>query len=409
MSAISSSIRDRIHERAEELYPAVLDIRRDIHRHPELSYQEFRTTALIREYLETLGFDFGPRYLETGVVALLRSAHPLAQHDRVVVLRADIDALPLHEENGFEFCSGAAGCMHACGHDMHTAILLGTASILSGLRDELPGDILFIFQPAEEKAPGGAKPMIEKGLFRDYHPAMIFGLHCFPHIRSGNVALREGSLMAAADELYITVHGEGGHASAPHKSADPVLASAHIITALQHLVSRVSSPYDPAVVTISSISGGHATNVIPEKVSMSGTMRTMNEELRATFHHRLRKTVEQIADAFGVSAELEIVHGYPVLVNDAAVSAVAHESAVEMLGAEHVEESEPLMTAEDFAWYLQECPGVFIQLGTGRDVALKGDWLHSPYFNPDETALRTGMEVMSYTAIKALAVVSGEG
>ncbi|MCW8798152.1 MAG: M20 family metallopeptidase [Prosthecochloris sp.] len=407
MSEISRGTRDRIGSRADELYPVVRDIRRDIHRHPELSFQEFRTTALVRDYLENLGFEFAPRYLETGVVALLRSLNPSAQHERVVVLRADIDALPLQEENISDFCSGEAGCMHACGHDMHTAILLGTASLLSEFRHELPGDILFVFQPAEEKAPGGAKPMIEAGLFRDYTPAMIFALHCFPHIRSGNVALREGSLMAAADELYITVHGEGGHASAPHKAADPILASAHIITALQHLVSRVSSPYEPAVLTISSISGGHATNVIPENVVMSGTMRIMNEELRSTFHHRLKKTVEQVADALGVSAELDIVHGYPVLVNDAAAFGLARDAAEEMLGASHVEESEPLMTAEDFAWYLQECPGAFIQLGTGRNEDRKGDQLHSPYFDPDETALKTGMEVMSYTAIKALARLAG--
>ncbi|MCW8796223.1 MAG: M20 family metallopeptidase [Chlorobium sp.] len=398
MSENPSAIIESIRARAGELYTEIVGLRRDIHRHPELSFQEFRTTSLIREYLLKHGVTVEYDFLDTGVVALLKGEKQDGPERSLVALRADIDALPLQEENHHDFCSVEQGIMHACGHDMHTAILLGTAALLSGMREELRGDVLFIFQPAEEKAPGGAQPLIEAGIFKRYSPSAIFGLHCFPHIQSGRIALREGSLMAAADELYITVYGEGGHASAPHKAADPVLAAAHIITSLQHLVSRVASPYEPAVLSISSINGGHATNIIPSKVVMTGTLRTMNEELRSLLHKRLKTDIEHTALAMGVEAELTIVNGYPVLVNDHETTRKLWEFSVDYLGAGNVEVSEPVMTAEDFSHYLRYCPGSFMQLGTGRKDPQKGDSLHSPYFNPDESSIVTGMGVMSYAA-----------
>ena len=397
MSENPSAIIERIRSKTSELYSGIVGIRREIHRHPELSFQEFRTTALIREHLQRLKLKIEHDFLETGVVALLEGSDRKPGR-ALVALRADIDALPLQEENRHDFCSVENGKMHACGHDMHTAILLGTAAVLAEIRETLAGDVLFVFQPAEEKAPGGARPLIEAGLFQHYKPSAIFGLHCFPQLQAGKIALREGSLMAAADELYITVHGEGGHASAPHKAADPVLAAAHIITSLQHLVSRVASPYDPAVVSISSINGGNATNVIPGKVSMSGTLRTMNEELRILMQKRLRQTVEHTARGLGVEAELDIVNGYPVLVNHPETTRALWQAAIEYLGEDKVEECEPLMTAEDFSYYLQHCPGAFIQLGTGRKKPEKGNTLHSPFFNPDESSIVTGMGIMSYAA-----------
>ena len=398
MSENSSAVIEKIRNRAGELNSEIIGIRRDIHRHPELSFQEFRTTALVREYLLRQGLKIEHDFLETGVVAVLEGGGQGKPGGNMVALRADIDALPLQEENSHDFCSAEKGKMHACGHDMHTAILLGTAAVLAEIRDILPGDVLFVFQPAEEKAPGGARPLLEAGLFDHYKPSAIFALHCLPHLRAGKIALREGSLMAAADELYITVHGEGGHASAPHKAADPVLAAAHIITSLQHLVSRVASPYEPAVVSISSINGGNATNIIPGKVVMSGTLRTMNEELRTLMHERLRKNIEHIGKGMGVEAELDIVNGYPVLVNHPATTRALHQALVAYLGEDSVEECEPSMTAEDFSYYLQHCPGTFIQLGTGREEPEKGDTLHSPFFNPDESSIITGMGIMSYAA-----------
>ena len=397
MSENPSAIIERIRSKTSELYSEIVGIRREIHRHPELSFQEFHTTALIREHLERLKLKIEHDFLETGVVALLEGSDRKPGR-ALVALRADIDALPLQEENRHDFCSVENGKMHACGHDMHTAILLGTAAVLAEIRETLAGDVLFVFQPAEEKAPGGARPLIEAGLFHHYKPSAIFGLHCFPQLQAGKIALREGSLMAAADELYITVHGEGGHASAPHKAADPVLAAAHIITSLQHLVSRVASPYDPAVVSISSINGGNATNVIPGKVSMSGTLRTMNEDLRILMQKRLRQTIEHTARGLGVEAELDIVNGYPVLVNHPETTRALRQAAIEYLGEDKVEECEPLMTAEDFSYYLQHCPGAFIQLGTGRKKPEKGNTLHSPFFNPDESSIVTGVGIMSYAA-----------
>ncbi|NTW54751.1 MAG: amidohydrolase [Chlorobaculum sp.] len=399
-----STIAAKVREAARKIYPEVAALRRHLHQHPELSYQEFQTTAFIKEYLAGLGIEAEPPLMETGVVALLRGEGAASSGERrTVALRADIDALPLQEENRHEFCSTVERCMHACGHDMHSAMLLGAATVLSGMKDALKGDVLLIFQPAEEKAPGGAKPLIDAGLLKKYKPSAIFAQHCFPSVKSGSIAMCKGSFMAAADELYITIHGQGGHASAPHKTRDPILASAHIITALQHLVSRVAPPHESAVLSIASINGGHATNIIPGKVKMMGTMRTMNEELRALLHEKFDRTVKQVAAAFDCEAEVEIVTGYPVLYNDPAMTDIAWEAGKEFLGDDKVHKSEPLMTAEDFAYYLRECPGSFWQLGTGLDSSAPGNLLHSPTFDPDEHALETGMGLLSYLALRFLA------
>jgi len=397
----SVELVDRIRENSAEIFSEVVSLRRDIHRHPELAYEEVRTTALIKDYLLNLGITPEPSLLETGVVAVIRGGSKAARNN-LVALRADIDALPLHEENLHGFCSLESGKMHACGHDMHTAMLLGAANILSRIKDELAGDVLLVFQPAEEKAPGGAKPLLDAGLFRQFKPSAIIGQHCFPSVENGKVALCKGSFMAAADELYFTVTGQGGHASAPHKAADPVLAAAHIITAVQHLVSRVAPPYEPAVVSIASIHGGNATNVIPRQVTMSGTMRTMNEEVRSLLQERLRQTVTHIATALGVEAELEIRQGYPVLYNNPHVTEKAEKICTEYLGRENVLTCESIMTAEDFAYYLQECPGTFWQIGTGMGNNDKSNTLHSPTFDPEERALETGSGLLAYAAFRIL-------
>ena len=396
-----AALAERIRERAADIFSEVVALRRDIHLHPELSYEERRTTALITDYLMALGITPEKPLLETGVVALVCGRHTSSK-GKVVALRADIDALPLNEENLHSFCSLESGKMHACGHDMHTAMLLGAAKILSEMKDELEGNVLLVFQPAEEKAPGGAKPFLDAGLFKQFNPSLIIGQHCFPNVETGTVALCRGSFMAATDELYFTVTGQGGHASAPHRAADPVLASAHIITALQHLVSRVVPPHEPAVVSIASIHGGSAPNVIPRQVTMSGTMRTMNEEVRSLLQERLRQTVTHVAAGLGVEAEVEIRKGYPVLFNDLTVTEKAESVCREYLGAENVHESEPLMTAEDFAYYLQECPGTFWQIGTGSLQQDKGNTLHSPTFNPEERALEIGSGLLAYAALRLL-------
>ncbi len=396
-----TGLAERIRERAADIFSEVVALRRDIHLHPELSYEEKRTTGLITDYLTALGITPEKPLLETGVVALV-CGHHASGKGKVVALRADIDALPLNEENSHNFCSLESGKMHACGHDMHTAMLLGAAKILSEMKDELEGSVLLVFQPAEEKAPGGAKPLLDAGLFKQFSPSIIIGQHCFPNVATGTVALCKGSFMAATDELYFTVTGRGGHASAPHRAADPVLAAAHIITALQHLVSRVVPPHEPAVVSVASIHGGSAPNVIPRQVTMSGTMRSMNEEIRTLLQERLRQTVTHVASGLGVEAEVEIRKGYPVLFNDLAVTEKAEGICREYLGAENVYESEPLMTAEDFAYYLQECPGTFWQIGTGTPQQDKDNTLHSPTFNPEERALEIGSGLLAYAALRLL-------
>jgi amidohydrolase len=395
----STRLAGQIREHAAEIFLEVVALRRDIHLHPELSYEEVKTTALITDYLVGLGIMPEPPMLETGVVALIRGEHK-SSNGKVVALRADID--PLNEENLHGFCSLESGKMHACGHDMHTAMLLGAAKILSKMKEELAGDVLLIFQPAEEKAPGGAKPFLDAGLFKKFNPSVIIGQHCFPNVETGKVALCKGSFMAAADELYFTVTGQGGHASAPQKAADPVLAAAHIITAVQYLVSRVVPPHEPAVVSIASIHGGNAPNVIPRQVTMSGTMRTMNEDVRSVVQEKLRQTVSHVAQGLGVEAEVEIRKGYPVLFNDLAVTDFAELFCAEYLGKENVLKSEPIMTAEDFAYYLQECPGTFWQIGTGILQHEKGNMLHSPTFNPEERSLEIGSGLFAYAALRLL-------
>jgi amidohydrolase/hippurate hydrolase len=398
---MTRELSSRIREQAEAIFSEVVRLRRDIHAHPELSYEERRTTALIRDYLVNLGITPEPAMLDTGVVAIIRGRKS-TPGSRLVALRADIDALPLNEENSNGFCSLEQGKMHACGHDMHTAMLLGAAKILTSISDELEGDVLLIFQPAEEKAPGGAKPLLEAGLFDRFKPAAVIGQHCFSTVEAGKVALCKGSFMAAADEFYITVTGQGGHASAPHKAADPLLASAHIITSVQHLVSRVVPPHEPAVVSIASIHGGKAPNVIPRQVTMSGTMRTMNEGVRSLLHEKLRNTVTHVAEGLGVEASVEIMNGYPVLYNDPVVTEKAAAVCCEYLGEENVLACDPVMTAEDFSYYLKVCPGTFWQIGTGGREQTKENTLHSPVFNPDERALLAGCGLLAYTACRLL-------
>lgn len=396
-----TELAQKIRTLAAALYPDIQALRRDLHRHPELSGEEVRTTALVTDVLQACGIAIQPAILPTGVIALIEGGNKKTGSP-LIALRADIDALPLDEENTHDFCSSEPGCMHACGHDMHTAMLLGAARMIAELRDQLEGDVLLIFQPSEEKAPGGAQPLLDAGLFERFKPIAIFGQHCFPSVESGSVALCEGSFMAATDELYLTVNGRGGHASAPHKTADPIVASAHIITAIQQLISRAVSPMDPAVISISSIHAGHAPNIIPRQATMSGTMRTMNESVRTLLRDRLHTTVTHVATGLGVDAELEIRKGYPSLNNDPAITRAAAALCREYLGSDKVQQCDPVMTAEDFACYLRVCPGTFWQIGIGKPTQDPGNMLHSPTFDPDEAALETGSGLLAYTAIRFL-------
>lgn len=362
--------------------------RRWLHQHPELSLQEYETQRYLAERLRELGLvpETG-RAGGTGLRAVIEGGTP----GKAVALRADIDALPIAEETGLPFASGNAGVMHACGHDVHTAILLATARALLTLRDQLPGRVVLLFQPAEE-AGGGASVMIEQGCLQNPAVDAIFGLHVSPWMEAGRMALGAGPQAASPDEFSITVCGRGGHAADPHITTDPMPVAAQIILALQQVVSRQVNPMLPAVLSICQIHGGSANNIIPDEVTLSGTVRTLNADLRQTLARRIEAVATGVAAAFGASVRFAYDWSYPVLVNDPAMTELGRRAAVDLLGAEAVEEAWPSMGGEDFAYYLQQVPGTFAYLGCrspGTDP--EADGLHTSRLAVDERCLEVGV------------------
>lgn len=336
----------------------------------------------------------------TGVVAQIKGDLP---GRAVIALRADIDALPIQETNEVAYCSKNAGIMHACGHDVHTASLLGTAQILQSIKSDFGGTVKLIFQPGEEKLPGGASLMIKAGVLRNPKPAGIFGQHVHPPLAAGKVGFRPGMYMASADELYLTVHGKGGHGALPQNCVDTVLITSHIITAVQQLVSRMADPTIPSVLTFGKIeSEGGATNIIPDRVHLQGTFRTMNEKWRKKAHQQLKKLVRTIARSMGGDAALDILVGYPFLKNDEALTLQAKDLAVAYLGEKNVVDLPIRMTAEDFAWYSQEIPACFYRLGTGNVAKGITSPVHTSTFDVDEDCLETSIGLMAWLAVRRL-------
>lgn len=385
-------------EAARKRYDTLVELRRTIHANPELAFQEHETSALAKSVLEKLGIE--TRTLaQTGVLGTLRG-----KGDRCVALRADMDALPIHEETGLPFASRNPGKMHACGHDAHTTMALGAAMILAEIREDLPGTVKFLMQPSEELLPGGAPSMIADGALVNPQVEAIFGQHVLPLQSVGQIGMRSGMMMASTDELYITVKGKSGHAAIPHTAVDPILTAAEIITSIQKLVSRKLSPFEHGVVTIAKIEGGHTTNVIPDEVKMEGTMRAMNEEWRAETKKRLEEIIRGVCLANGADYELKIRAGYPALYNHHATTEFAEHSARELLNPEDVFIAEPMMVAEDFAYYLQNVPGVFwwIGAGTPEQGCAPNAGLHNSRFTINEDVLPTGAAMMAWTAWKFL-------
>ncbi|GAO44806.1 M20 metallopeptidase family protein [Flavihumibacter petaseus] len=386
------SVEARIKELAAVHAPRFIDVRRHLHAHPELSYQEFETSAYVQAQLQSMNIPF--RIMAgTGVVGLLEGKDP---GSRVVALRADMDALPIEEANDIPYRSTRPGIMHACGHDVHTSCLLGAAQILSELRSEWSGTVKLIFQPGEEKNPGGASLLIKEGVLENPAPASIFGLHVHPQLPTGQVSFRGGKVMASADELYITVRGKGGHAAAPHLTTDTLLVASQIVVALQQVISRNRDPHQPSVLSITSIQGGHTTNVIPAEVKMMGTFRAMDEEWRFKAHTLIRNIVEGIAHSLGAEVDLHIDVGYPTVYNNEQLHVKARKLAIDYMGAPHVEETELRMGAEDFGYYSQKIPGCFFRLGVmnaGKGIT---SGVHTPTFNIDEDAIQTGMGMMAW-------------
>lgn len=386
---------NRIQELAKENFEEILSIRRHIHQNPELSFKEFKTSQFIQSKLEEFGVEYKSGYVETGIVAMIKGKNP---ESKTLALRADMDALPIQEENEVAYKSQNEGVMHACGHDVHSSSLLGVAKILQELKDEFEGTIKLIFQPGEEKLPGGASLMIKEGVLENPSPTAIIGQHVFPDLPYGKVGFRGGMYMASCDELYVTVKGKGGHAALPHKFIDTVLISCQIINSLQQIVSRKAKPDVPSVLSFGKINTkGGATNIIPDEVNIEGTFRTMNEEWRAEAHSLMINMAQDIAKSMGGTCEFEVRKGYPFLKNDEKTTHFAKSMAELYLGKENVIDLDLRMTGEDFSYYTQQIPGCFYRLGTGESSGL-----HSSTFNVDEKSLEIGMGLMSWIAIKSI-------
>lgn len=385
---------DQIKKLAETYFDRMVEIRRHLHRHPELSYKEFETTEYIVGILEELGIPVD-RPLETGCVGVLEGGQA---SDRVIALRADIDALPIQEEGEHKkaFISENAGVAHCCGHDSHTANLLGTAMILNDLRAQIEGTVLLVFQPGEETLPGGGRLLCETGYLQEKGVDVIYGLHSNPFHKPGQIAVRKGPLMARPDEFEIEIIGSGGHAAAPQETVDPIVTAAQVVTSIQTIVSRNFDPTDSAVVTIGKIEGGTAHNVIPEKVKMVGTVRTLSQEKAEFIRDRIGQIVKGITDAAGASYRYEYNPGYPAVINTGWSTDKLIRIASEVIGEEQIDLlNKPIMAGEDFAFYQQHFPGTFFFLGSGsEETGAVYSW-HHPRYNVDETCFKTGAALMA--------------
>lgn len=385
-------LQQKIKELARQYSDEFIAVRRHLHANPELSYQEFETSKFIQSKLGAFGIPFEVK-ATTGVLGIIKGKNPAS---RTIALRADMDALPIQEENELDYKSKNAGVMHACGHDVHTTILLGAAKILNELKNDWEGTIKLLFQPGEERNPGGASYMIKDGVLENPKPEGIYGLHVHPGLDLGKLSFRKGRVMASADEIYITIRSKGGHAAAPHLTADTVLIASHLIVGLQQLISRNNNPTSPSVLSICSIQGGHTTNVIPSEVKLMGTFRAMDETWRYRAHELIRKLATGLVESMGAEIDLHIDVGYPTVDNDPVLTGKGWELANEYMGKENVLETEMRMGAEDFGYYTQLIPGCFYRLGVRNTEQGIVHNVHTPKFNIDERAIETGMGMMAW-------------
>ena len=367
-------------------------IRHHLHANPELSFKEFETSAFVQQKLAGWGIPFEIK-ATTGVVGLIKGKNP---DKRIVALRADMDALPIIEENDVDYRSQNPGVMHACGHDVHTTCLLGAAKILNELKEEWEGTVKLIFQPGEEKNPGGASLLIKEGVLENPKPSGIFALHVHPGVEVGLLSFRGGMIMASADEIYITIKSKGGHAAAPQYTADTILIASQLVVSLQQIVSRNNSPFNPSVLSITSFQGGNTTNVIPSEVKLMGTFRAMNEEWRFKAHELIKKQTIELVHAMGAEADIIIDVGYPFVLNDETLNAAARKMGEAYVGEENVVTTELRMGAEDFAFYTHQVPGCFFRLGAGNAAKGITNGVHTPTFNIDEGAIEIGMGMMAW-------------
>jgi amidohydrolase len=383
---------------ANSLQDKLRELRHQIHTNPELSFEEFETSELIKKELDRMGIPW-QAMAGTGVCALIEGRNPSS---KVVGLRADMDALPIQEVEGRPYGSRNPGKMHACGHDVHTTCLLGTAELLNNLRDQFNGTVKLVFQPGEERIPGGASLMIKDGVLDNPKVDVMIGQHVMPQMPVGLYGFREGLYMASADEIYLTLHGKGGHGAAPHLCIDPVAAAAQILVSLQQVVSRGANPIIPSVLSFGKVIANGATNVIPETVYIEGTFRTLDEAWRAEAHEKITRITEGVAASFGVRAELEIRKGYPFLRNDPALTVRCRSAAAAFAGETKIEELSIWMAAEDFAYYSHNVPSCFYRLGVRNEARGIVHGVHHPGFDIDEDALPLGVGMMSWLALQEL-------
>jgi amidohydrolase len=391
-----NSLRKQIQEEGESIFPRIQAIRRELHAHPELAFEEEQTAAVVCRELEALGIPYTKGVAKTGVVGIIEGSQP----GPVLALRADMDALPIQEQNNAPYCSQVPGKMHACGHDFHTSSLLGTAHILEKFKKNLKGSIKLIFQPSEEKLPGGASVMIQEGVLKNPEVQSILGQHVMPQLDCGKVGIRSGMYMASTDEIYLTISGKGGHGALPHLTVDPVMITAQALVSLQQVVSRSADPRTPSVLTFGKVQANGATNIIPESVYLEGTFRTYDEKWRAEAHRLIRRTAEGIAEALGGKANLEIRRGYPVLFNNPELSGKIRKDISDYVGEEQVVDLDLWTAAEDFAWYTQEIPGCFYRIGTRNESRGIIHGLHTPQFDVEENALKISTGLMAWLTIQ---------
>jgi len=392
----ATPLRKRILDTATELFDSQVELRRHLHRHPELSTEEFQTTATLRDAVAALGLKILPIEMETGLLAELKGG----RKGRTIAVRTDIDALPVTESTGLPFCSEAVGKMHACGHDVHMATVYGVAAALAAMRESVPGTVRFIFQPAEEMPPGGARPMIENGALRDVEA--ILGLHVDPHLAVGRIGLRDGVTMASVSDFDLIIHGRGGHAARPHTAVDALTTAAEVVQSIQKVVSREIDPITPVAVTFGRIEGGTARNVIADRVTLVGTARTLSVAAAQQVARLIKRTATAVCRAHGATLEMNLIADYPVLKNDPRINRLLAGNFEMLYGRGKIDVTEQVLGGEDFACYLAEVPGAMYRLGVmNKKIKADKPW-HSPDFIVDENAIKVGTALMTAAVIDFL-------
>ncbi|UIR55715.1 amidohydrolase [Sphingobacterium sp. SRCM116780] len=393
-----ASIKEKVNALAQQFFNETVQTRRHLHQHPELSFEEYNTSAYVKSILQELDIPF-QEMADTGIVAQIKGD---LVSEEVIALRGDMDALPIQEVEGRSYGSQNPGVMHACGHDVHTSSLLGTAKILYALKSEFGGIVKLIFQPGEERLPGGASIMIKEGALQNPAPAAIIGQHVMPFIEAGKVGFREGKYMASCDELFMTVKGRGGHGAHPHQNIDPIVITAHIITALQQIASRFADPRTPTVLSFGKIVANGATNIVPDEVYLEGTFRTFDEKWRAEAHEKMLKMATGMAESMGAVCDFEIRKGYPFLINNPELTSAVRGFAEEYVGKENVLDLDLWPAAEDFSYYSQEINACFYRLGTGNKSKGIQSAVHTSTFDVDEDALQLSIGLMAYMTLRRL-------